>query len=488
MNEPVMPRDDASRSPAGIGVRDGEMVPDAGPLAGPDAWRGSLDEPSRAESDALADLFLGPLSPADSAESAGSNTSTLHRLRLQGEGPSADASRGAFEPGARSEPVVEGLLLGHLPVLASAWVRQYAAHRSEQTGGTISLVRLHTGSMSIELIGPDAEPRLHGAPSAEAALRTAASVASGWMIRVDETSEPSLPEVSAIDEVTLLSGVDDAALVASYRAIKSLSVRGALDEQDGPTVRVVWMGCDTERARAADAKLERACEAFMERSLVHGGAVPRIESVPGVVLYRGQTVLDEQDLIDLIRLVIDDPSPESLPLTAARAGEHTDSPPRRADAPRARTPDRSHETATADPAPNVAPARDPVSGIGNNAALLGGLVGVAIQIPCADRVELATDDAGGVHLLARTDRRCETPGRLMEQLASASAWAVRNAALVKMAVPAIRELSDEHPPTLHLLSDSPRDCRGLLDTSVRIHAVVTVRHEGGELTAVTPLN
>ena len=98
-----------------------------------------LRGPSDDEVDALADLFLGP-TPAPSRVAQGSHPT----LRLE-TAPISDDEDDAEELAGES-PLVEGLVLGHLPVLGGAWVRQYAATRARELGGPVGFIRLGPGA------------------------------------------------------------------------------------------------------------------------------------------------------------------------------------------------------------------------------------------------------------------------------------------------------------------------------------------------------
>jgi len=434
------------------------------------------DEPDSAESDALADLFLGPMDQGGPAPA----------LRLAGGAePNESGVREPVHPMAPSPEApgrVEGLMLGHLPVLASAWVRQYACHRADQLGGPVALVRLDAGALSIDLIGRGADPSLRGAPSVEAAVRAIAPRARAWLVRVDEPSEPELFALGSVEDLTLLSGADDAAMVASYRAIKSLAARVTWDdEEDGPALRVAWMGCDATRAAHAQAKLSGAVEAFMQRELEHAGVVGRIEPSSSVAVFKGPSDLDAEELLDLVRLVLDDADADELAhLVDARPEPDPDPSP--SACPRGRDGRRASAAHVDGPRAETVPDTE------SCATLLGGLTPVGARAPDAPHVELAHDDAGELHLLGRCERRGESTSRIMQELTSAAAWAVRNAALLRLAVPGLGELSMQRPPTLHLLTETPRDARALLDAPVRVHAVVRVEAGDRTLTTSTPLN
>ena len=83
--------------------------------------------------DALADLFLGPVAHADRPIEATSppplrlaqSADPIGReIEPKPESPAHAAPRSAPRAAARSTSHVEGIVLGHLPVFASAWATQ----------------------------------------------------------------------------------------------------------------------------------------------------------------------------------------------------------------------------------------------------------------------------------------------------------------------------------------------------------------------------
>ncbi|MFI4897364.1 MAG: hypothetical protein ACIARR_06025 [Phycisphaerales bacterium JB059] len=103
--------------------------------------------------------------------------------------------------------------------------------------------------------------------SIEEAIRDARGRCAHWVVRVDETEEPALIARDDIAEITVLTGADEAAIVASYRLMKSLASDRdrRLHDDEGPELRLAIMGSEHEQAMAAGEKLERAARAFLSR-------------------------------------------------------------------------------------------------------------------------------------------------------------------------------------------------------------------------------
>ncbi len=383
--------------------------------------------------DSLADLFLGdgelapePMLPA----------------------PVAEASRQCPTPGGRT-PDIEALILGHLPVLASPWVLQYARHRSAETGEPVALLRLNSGTASVEIVGTD-DPAESPASSLDEAFDRAKSIARRWLIRVDETNELALAEALASAPpatLTLLTGADDTAVAACYRTLKSLAeaIVGAAEEMT--TIRVVVMGANADAAAGAGRKIRQAAMTFLGLPPELAQPVPRMVPARAFNLYRGQTDQSPESLLALVR-------------TQTRVTRHSEAD---SGVP------RHSVAATPPPSPSIPPPSR-ASALARTdalASLLPGLRTLSVRSPVAQSVELATDADGRLHLLACADSPDACPTAAAD-LTAAAAWAQAHARLLGAAEPSLR--AAESPP-LHLLTPTPRAARALVGTTIRVHAL-----------------
>lgn len=429
--------------------------------------------------DALTDLFLSDGGPAVRAKSVAS-------LKLAGA--SAQHSDGAptpvpAEPMVARPPLVEGLILGHLPVLGAAWVMQYAKHVADEAGEPVALLRLQGGQVSVDVVhcrgsGPGA--RVGGAENERASLEegieAAGRVAGRWLVRVDDTSEPELPSVPGLSSVTLLTGADDAAVVASYRTMKGLcSLSG---ECDSPALHLAIMGAPDDRAAAAEAKLRRASMTFLGRDIDGSARVPKIGAGSATPYFRGEWVEGIAKAVELIgsgsRPTIPEPSGSVHAVL------------RRADAGVA----VEVKSAPVTPAPEVGV---PCEGLGGARAtgagsqvlaggeranagdavrparpIPAGLTVLDVACPYAPGVQFAMGGQGSLHLVGSASAQC------VQELLTAAAWSGEHAALLARAFPVLSTQSLRAGPTLHVLSEDARALRGLLDTAVRVHLVVEV--------------
>lgn len=383
----------------------------------------AIDE--AAEYDALADLFL--------------DDERHDPIPFPQEPPS---------PLLATERVIEGLIVGHLPVLASAWVSQYARHRNRELGCPIALMRLRAGRASIDLFGVD---DADSADSFEDAVRLADQVDAAWILRVDEPDEPRLADAD-IDDLTLLTGADQAAIVASYRVIKRLA--GEVEPEDGPAhVRLAAMGSDERGAATIGEKVKRAATTFLGCEIEVAGVVSRIEPGRACTIFDAPMDLSVDRVVDAIRAVAIAPARDEDIIVGASVDE---------------------PAPAEQPEPLAAPAH-PTTTLASH---VNGLHALPTTCPYAEGVELARDDAGRLHLLSSA-----APSGVAGLL-SAKQWATMHAALLAAAHGPL----DAREAVCHLMTDDAGSARSMLDTDLRVHLLAQVEVEGRRGWYCTPLN
>ncbi len=345
--------------------------------------------------DALTDLFLsdgGPAvkpRPVATLKLAGNGE---HRLSTQAEPPPVPAS-----PRAHKELVIEGLILGHLPVLGAAWVAQYAKHLAETTHEPIALVRLQGGQIFIDMVtGRGTGDRVSGIESEretlEDALAAARMLASRWLVRVDDTSEPDLLALDGLAAVTLLTGADDAAIVSSYRTMKGLCSLTTEGESHAPAFNLAIMGAADDKAAAAEAKIRRAAMTFLGRDVDATARVAKIGAGSATPLYRGEWTGGLADALREIRSArpaepIAQPTHASHPATPRPVTEAIQSP------------------GFVEPKPAI--VSSPISGVqpvahdrDTSPVLPAGLTPLDCACPSVPSVRVAQAADGSLHLIA----------------------------------------------------------------------------------------
>ena len=391
---------------------------------------------------------------------------------------------------------IDCLILGHLPVLASAWSLQYARAAAERTGMPVALVRLSSGSVSIEVVfaSPEQAVTLRaGSPTAnfENALDRARAVAPRLMVRVDETSELDVLSAGhAIDRVVVLCGADDMAVVATYRTIKhlvsnpALRFDGASDGEGGDQVTamgVAIMGAEAAAADDAIGRLNRATQTFLGRSVSYLACIPRMGPCSTSSLYRGEWTrsarelveelvelwgTDQPEAIDAMPMAVEAPAPSPMPKPQIHVRRGVEPTP----APRAITQQPREAAAVREVAPTTP-----------GAAMIAGLSVLATRSPYTPSVELACDAQGMLHLVATlsgADATAAFASEAVGKLLAVASWAGDHAELLALAHPQLSEDAIKSGPALHLLTDDPRAARGVLSTGVKVHMVASVTIQG----------
>lgn len=409
----------------------------------PETRPARVDPATDAGIDALAELFLG----TDGAEG-----SPLARI--------------SPPPRAEGAAPIEGLLVGHLPVLASPWVVQYARDIAAKAGGWVALLRLRTDSTVLELIGEHAPSVAEGAAGLEEAIGLAASHAAAWLIRAEGEAEALLGE--ACDRLTLLTGADEAAVVSAYRSLKALDGPGA------KRARIAILGSTPARMEEVSGKLSHAARTFLGRELEIVACSGKIGGACAKTLYAGEPSADPRRVIEIIRRGgVAAGAEKAIPRPASRGGEDGSPPP-------------AGPSPTIRLASGARPEREEVvPSVPSLAARIPTLEAMSVRCPRCPEVELGIGADGRLHVLARATR-----GRLGEAvrgLMAAGAWAREHASILRMTGGAARGLGDG-APAMHVFTDDPSGARSLLDADVRIHILAPVEVEGRVGWYCSPLN
>ncbi|HEX2839379.1 MAG TPA: hypothetical protein VHN77_14775 [Phycisphaerales bacterium] len=425
--------------------------------------------------DALTDLFLSDGGPAVKPRPVATLKLTGNGEHCQSPSLGAEATQTAARSRANRELVIEGLILGHLPVLGAAWVAQYAKHLAESTHEPIALVRLQGGQISIDVVtGRGTGDRVSGIDSEretlDDALAAARMLASRWLVRVDDTSEPDLLALEGLAAVTLLTGADDAAIVSSYRTMKGLCSLTKEGESHAPAFNLAIMGAADDKAAAAEAKIRRAAMTFLGRDVDATARVAKIGAGSATPVFRGEWTGGLSDALSAIRSA-SPVEPTAQPTHAAPLA-----------APRP-VMQAVPSSSLVEPKATIAPS--PMSGVQTAAphsetapGLPDGLTPLDCTCPSVPSVRLAQAADGSLHLIALSG----SDG--VRDLLAAASWAAEHAKLLSLAFPGVAMSAVQSGPTLHLLTTDARTARPLLDTAVRVHLAV----EFGGTTVLRPLN
>ncbi|MBL0926130.1 MAG: hypothetical protein IBJ11_00565 [Phycisphaerales bacterium] len=452
---------------------------------------------SGSDFDALAELFLGGAEPSPPAIAPKPPASGF-RLGLAGAagaGGHAEADGPDAPLTSPAAPAIDAVIMGHLPVRSAPWASQYAREIAERQGRPVALARLTGDTLSIDLFGISLTDRdNHDQPSIDEAIRHAAARAGSWIVSVSDVDEPALAGEASVSSLTLLAAGNEAAMVAAYQTIKTIS-GGRTRASHKPPIRLALMGVDESQADVVAAKLREAATVFLRERVELAAVVGRIRPTGGASVYRGTA---ELTLADLIAAIVRASSvrPAGTPPPAKPAG------------PAAGTGDGSAPAAATssinllDPEPAL-PSRPPVPPVsvtpapkatasrptvaapehGSLVPHTPGLHRLPLRCVVDASVEIAADHHGRLHLLRRDE-----DGLGLMRLTAALAWAQNHAELLALAARTPWPLDPSARPVVHLFTAAPKAVRPLLDADVRVHLLAAVEVDGKTGWYCTELN
>jgi len=404
--------------------------------------------PDEAAYDALTELFLGD----SAARAARAGGRTLPAL-------TTDEPDEPRRPSV-SHAVVETLVMGHLPFRSGPWASQYARAVAREENCRVGLLRVLSGETSLDLFAGKSVSVPAGVESLSEAIAWSSDRVDRWIVQADDVDEPLLAGQLSVDKVTLLSGVNEAAIVAAYQTIKRLIV-GQQSHPHRPTLRVAMIGATEDRATEVGAKIQRAAKVFLDANLEIGPSVGKVGPTGGVMVHRGPTQMSATHVTALLSGI------------AAPAPELSQTVPDDASAPdvaaieRVITPEVKSAVITAAPVESAAAAPAAASVRVNLVEHVSGLSPIAARCPDDEMVELAVDAGGRLHLL-----RDGGDEHALSNLMMANAWAKRHAKLLRMAVPQLS--NPEAAPVLHLFTPNARLGRTIGESGVQLHLLAPV--------------
>lgn len=273
------------------------------------------------EFDSLTELFLGEVC-APHAQARAESTAAAGTVSHAATPPAPDTHPGpawppkhtgaARQPGesasaADSAPIIEVLVIGHVPVLAAAWASQYVREVVRASGRPAAFLRVHDDHTSVVVVFP---VESHAVPPEQAsslddALRDIAALTTRWIIQTDAVGEAQLAADPCISLITLLTGADEAARVAGYGAVKRLSEHlppvSASGESPAAHIRVATVGVAPEVAGSAGQRIVEAVRHFLGRDAQQAACSPKIRaSRAASMVFSGPSDIDARELVQRI--------------------------------------------------------------------------------------------------------------------------------------------------------------------------------------------
>ncbi len=470
----------------------------------------NLNDP---ESDAVTELFLGEGSAVPASMPKAKPLAEPHAAwKVVGRAEDMDAFDAVadqlppFETIApakavQTSPTIEAIVQGHLPTFAAAWVTQYARSRAEEIRSAVILLRVRQGNASVECIFPSGTPSI--SMSLSESISDAITLAAGmgaryWIIQTDEVNEPDLWQLEHVNRITILTGADEAALVACYRALKGIAQTTAPESET--EIHIAVLGAGPEKAAHAIDRVTRAGDNFLGRRVTGALAAAKIGAGTASTLFRSSSELPHlREVVETIALLPKPkltepfppsaPSPTPAPVDASGTREHTvrqemsalrelhrreaaqDVDENENDPALHLTHEQSHVVEN-EPREHAAISRPETL-----VSLIDDIEAIGISCPSAGGVEFGIAQDGRLHLIAHVDGELNsghpsTQSRAVEDLLVAAAWATSHAKLLMSTHAAIRLDDTLHTPILHIITTKPREARRLLDTNVRVHLVL----------------
>lgn len=473
--------------------------------------------------DALTDLFLGEVT-ADPIPGC-TNSAVVAPGPAPVQASPQPLSTLAVDPPApvgtdRGGPTIELMLLGHLPLMGSAWAGQYVRHIAAREQSGVCIVRLGVGQVRLDYVDGAGGGRELPRPAAsfDEAIRGAVRSAARIVVQVRSGDDEPPRGCELCDRVTLLTSGDQVAVIAAYRLLKRLAgvITAAAPANGQATIGVAAMGCDESRAASMWRQLQEAGQSFLGVHIEPAGCIERIDCGPGsIVLFDGPWAGTLEDVVDRVDAAAEvDPAGlesvtvkapsgplEALEAVSAKVAEvvasatpraiivppvqqatvqapaAVDAAPDVPSTPQVQAPLRTVEpVATAPLAEPASPARSPslsqpASGdAADLTKLVGGAVAMAARCPFDERVQLAVDPSGRLILLladgqAPVEHACA-------RLTAAAGWAMLNARLLALTLDGGTPLDASKSPEMHLFTSSPAAARRLLDSPVRVHVML----------------
>lgn len=436
--------------------------------------------------------------------------------------------------------LVELLLVGHLPVRAGLWLTPYADALARQVG-PVGLIRLEGADCSVQMLrGPDPVRAWANPQGMEHAIRELGGMAAAWVIRPRSESNAEEWIRAGIGRVTILSSADDAAVVAAYQVMKNVVDAARHLERPVPQIGLAIVGAEPRQATVVVDRINRTASTHLGVEAPLAMCLPRMDAgirSTGYVSFPGQGNQPLADVIGWINAAEDAatmaaPAPLRFPMQEATsapraaASAATNPAPAPARAPIGAASHESNEPAKsavpvvassvvsanpptstdADPAP-VAPAPMPpkadikmppraaadveaktpcaashphqhgkTKGL---AEFVRGLRPLPFRPPEHERVELAADDTGALHVLAWEAQ--------MRDLEVVEAWAHKHRELIGLACPSMG-LDFARPVQSHVFTDEPASLADLHGTGYRLHVLARVEIEGHIGWYAAPLN
>jgi hypothetical protein len=178
--------------------------------------------------------------------------------------------------------------------------------REARERGAVCLLRVDRDSVQLELfVAHGARPAIRPQATLAEALRAIAPIAAEWLVVPPGLDSLEIPGETG--EVVILTGADDAAVVAAYglvkRCVESLDRResGRTLRRTAPRISVTVLGASDDDVAAVRDKLDKTTRAFLKVDLPVRGGLQRV--APTESAFRGTFDAHAPIVADLFAMI-----------------------------------------------------------------------------------------------------------------------------------------------------------------------------------------
>jgi hypothetical protein len=433
------------------------------------------------------------------------------------------SEQSASGSGTMARDVVELLAVGHLPVRASLWLSPYADAVARRCGPS-ALVRLDGDETSVQVYrGEEDFPPASISRDARSTINQLGGRIATWIVMTSVRTPISDLLAEEPDRITILSSADQAAIVNAYRLVKDLAESAEHDGRRLPPISLAVIGAESEAAEGVARRIDRTTREHLGVPVELGLCLPRMDA--GIRTSSTRTFDAERPAVpELLRWIREarrsDGEAATAPTAAASlpAEGAAHEPTIEIDHDAVRRFERESASAAewaADPAEHparTAPLPESLPGVGSARTIkfapkaagsfeskqparsrepqkegrpvpladyVPGLRPIRPRCPGHERIELAVDDRGRIHLLGRDDA--------LREMTIVETWAITHRELLAMACP--DESLDPRGETVrHLFTDDAVRVSDLHGANLRLHLLAPVLVEGREGWFAAPLN
>ncbi len=385
-----------------------------------------------------------------------------------------------------ADPNIELIVVGSLPVRASLWLVPYADTVARELGPT-ALLRLDEEQPTIQLLRAPPDIASRTWPTLAGAIADLGRHVGTWLIRPAYDVTPQQMVATQTDRVTVLTSVNDSAIVKAYQEIKLLSSAAKQDTPAKPVPKlgVAVLGSDHETAERFHDHLRHTTASFLSYELALVACVPRVDPAlgsSGRVTFPPEPNPSLDEVLSWVRA--------ALPTLPARAEVAEESPHEQPEPAAAPAPGEAATPPTVRLAPKPRIELEPKPSAETHepavrgaplllAAYADDVLPLEARRPGHERLELAVDPAGRLHVLAHEQD--------MRGLHVVAAWAATHAELIARANPGHR-IDPTAPPVMHVFTDRPASLADLHGSALRLHVLAPVDVDGRRGWYHAPLN